>query len=132
MFTLTQIKDAHSTVKTGADFPAYIQMLIQIGVTGYSTFVADGHTNYSGNGGYNISTDQKYPAMEIATNSNSEKYKHFLKIHQQGQTDYPTFCKHSAETGVEKWTVDMKAMTCSYYDLEENVMLVENIPVHAK
>jgi hypothetical protein len=28
MFTITQIKEAHSKVKSGADFPAYIQGLI--------------------------------------------------------------------------------------------------------
>jgi uncharacterized protein YbcV (DUF1398 family) len=35
-------------------------------------------------------------------------------MHQQGKTDFPTFCKHAAETGVEKWRVDISQMTCTY------------------
>jgi hypothetical protein len=44
MFTIEQIKAAHSKVKSGTDFPAYVQELIALGVTGYETYVADGHT----------------------------------------------------------------------------------------
>lgn len=32
MFTIEQIKEAHSKVKSGADFPNYIQDLIILGV----------------------------------------------------------------------------------------------------
>lgn len=32
MFTIQQIKDAHSKVKSGADFPAYIQDIKKLGV----------------------------------------------------------------------------------------------------
>ena len=48
MFTLDQIGKAHSKVKSGADFPQYIQDLIKIGVIHYSTFVSDGHTIFFG------------------------------------------------------------------------------------
>jgi hypothetical protein len=37
MFTLEQIKKAHDKVQTGADFPIYIQELIDLGVEGYDT-----------------------------------------------------------------------------------------------
>lgn len=33
MFTVEQIKTAHSKVKSGADFPAYIQDIKKLGVT---------------------------------------------------------------------------------------------------
>ncbi len=48
MFQLTKIKDAHAKVKSGADFPAYIQDLIQLGVLSYDTFVMDGHSVFNG------------------------------------------------------------------------------------
>jgi len=51
-----------------------------------------------------------------------------LKIHQQGVTDYPTFCRHSAEAGVEKWTVEMRNMTCTYFDKSNTKMVEEMIP----
>ncbi len=43
MFTLEQIKSAHSKVKSGADFPNYIQDLINLGIKSYHTYVSDGH-----------------------------------------------------------------------------------------
>jgi len=46
MFTIEQIKDAHAKVKSGADFPAYVQEVIRLGVTRYETYVADGQTHY--------------------------------------------------------------------------------------
>ena len=49
MFTLQAIKDAHSKVKSGADFPTYIQELKVLGITKYDTYVRDGHAVYFGN-----------------------------------------------------------------------------------
>ena len=56
MFTLERIKAAHSKVKSGADFPAYVQELIVLGVINYETYVADGHTDYFGKNGFTISS----------------------------------------------------------------------------
>lgn len=46
MFTVEQIKAAHSKVKSGADFPSYIQEIKALGVTANETYVEDGHFNY--------------------------------------------------------------------------------------
>ena len=66
--------------------------------------------------------------INIANISDKERFKHYLKNHQRGQTDYATFCNHSAETGVEKWTVDMSEMTCTYFDKSNTKMFEEQIP----
>ena len=129
MFTLDQIKAAHSKVKSGTDFPNYIQDLIKLGVSHYETFVTDGHTVYAGENNYTIISPAKYDALSVANKSNSEQFISDLKIHQQGKTDYPTFCKDSATSGVEKWVVNMDRMTCTYYDKTGNTMLTETIPV---
>jgi uncharacterized protein YbcV (DUF1398 family) len=128
IFELKEIKEAHSKVKSGADFPNYVQDLIKLGVKKYDTYVSDGHTLFFGDGNYQIQSEPKYSKLDIANISDKERFKHYLKSHQRGQTDYPTFCKHSAETGVEKWTVDMSQMTCTYYDKSNNKMLEEQIP----
>jgi uncharacterized protein YbcV (DUF1398 family) len=128
MFTIEQIKTAHSKVKSGADFPSYIREMKSLGVTSYEHFVADGHIQYYGADEFKIAADAKWPAMEVSETGSAEKLKHALAIHQQGQTDYPTFCKQSAEAGVEKWIVDTIKMTCTYYDKAANEMLVEAIP----
>jgi len=128
MFTLEQITSAHSRVKSGADFPAYIHDLKELGVLHYETFVKDGHTHYSGAGGYTADSPAKYPALDVAEKSNAEKFITDLKAHQQGKSDYLTFCRQSAGAGVEKWVVRLDTMTCTYYDKAGTAMLVENIP----
>jgi len=128
MFTLDQIKAAHSSVKSGADFPAYIRDLKQLGVVQYVTFVKDGHTDYSGSGNFSVSSPGRYTDLRIAASSNSEQFKTDLKAHQQGKTDYPTFCSDCAKSGVEKWIVDLSKMTCIYFDQTGKEILVEQVP----
>jgi len=128
MFTVEQIKQAHGKVKSGADFPRYIQDLIGLGVTGYETYVTDGHTIYHGIDGFIAQSDARYPAMVIAGISDKGKFQKDLKEHQQGKTDFMSFCKSCAVLGVEKWIVDMDKMTCAYYNQAGDEMLMEEIP----
>ena len=128
MFTVKQIDKAHEKVKSGADFPKYIQEIKQMGVTAYETWVNDSHTEYFGKNDDQTKSRPQYENLSIADNSNSEKFRQYLKIHQHGETDYFTFCKHCAETGIEKWVVSLTEMTCTYYDKAGNEILVEKIP----
>lgn len=128
MFTLEQIKTAHSKVKSGADFPAYIQEIKQLGVTHYETFVSDGHTEFQGADHFKTTMPAKYAALPIAEEINPEEFKIHLKAHQQGKTDYRTFIEMCAKNGVEKWVVRLTEMTCTYYDNAGKEILVETIP----
>lgn len=128
MFDVKEVKAAHAKVKTDADFPKYIQELIKLGVKKYNTYVKDGHTEFFGENDYQTQSEPKYAKQAIANISDKERFKHFLKSHQRGQTDYPTFCNNAAATGVEKWTVDMNEMTCTYYNKLKSKMLEEKIP----
>lgn len=128
MFRLEDIKKAHLKVKSGADFPAYIQDLIKLGVTKYDTFVHDGHSVFFGKMDYKIESEPKYAELTVANKSDLESFKSNLKKHQQGLTDFLTFCRHSAEAGVVKWKVEMEHMTCSYFDKDNFKMVEENIP----
>lgn len=128
LFTGDQISGAHSKVKSGADFPAYIQDLKELGVTHYETFVHDGHTDYFGYNGHKITSAPKYSNLPITETSNKKQFQTDLKLHQEGKTDYPTFCKDCAESGIKKWAVHITKMTCTYYDKAGNRILVEQIP----
>ena len=66
--------------------------------------------------------------MTIANSNDKVKFIHYLKKHQQGETDYFTFCQHCAETGIKKWSVRLDILTCTYYDRAENEILEEFIP----
>lgn len=128
MFTAEQIKAAHSKVKSGADFPAYIQDLKKLGVTYYETFVSDGHTDYYGIDNYKLPTIAKYDTLKITETSDTEQFKADLGVHQQGATGYLTFCNDCAKSGIEKWEICMDKMTCTYYNKEGKEILVEEIP----
>lgn len=92
------------------------------------TWVKDSHTEYFGVDSFSTQSTSKYAELNIAENSNKETFLKRLKIHQKGETDYFTFCKDCAENGIEKWVVDLKEMTCIYYDTTGTEILVEQIP----
>lgn len=127
MFTIAQIKEAHSKVKSGADFPTYIQNLINLGVKGYDTYVHDGDTSYYGTNDYQVKSDQKYDEIKIASIANKERFIEFLVMHQDGQTDYLSFCQQAAQCGIAKWRIDIIEMTCTYMDTTDAPILIEKI-----
>jgi len=128
MFTLEQIQTAHSKVKSGADFPAYIREIMSLGVTHYEAYVTDGHTDYHGGSDHTLTVPAKYDPVIVASKPQTEKFKSELLAHQQGKTDYLTFIKMCAETGIEKWEINIGKMTCTYFDIAGDEILVESIP----
>lgn len=128
MFTVEQIESAHEKVKSGADFPHYIQEIKKLGVLSFETWVFDSHTVYFGKNEFQTNSKPKYENLIVADTSDKDKFGEYLKIHQKGETDYFAFCKHCAETGIEKWNVNLEEMTCTYYDKLGNEVLVEIVP----
>jgi uncharacterized protein YbcV (DUF1398 family) len=128
MFTVEQIKQAHAKVRSGADFPAYIQAIKQLGVIGYETMVTDSRNRYFGNAGFTAEAAPMYAPLFIAAATNTDLFRERLKMHQAGKTDYRTFCQDCADCGVEKWVVSLDAMTCTYFDQQGNEVLVEKVP----
>ncbi len=127
MFTIEQIHEAFGKVKSGADFPQFVRDLKAIGVTHYDNFVADGNTIYYGTDNFVLQGEAKYLPMYVSNESSVDKLKQAIFIHQQGQTDYPTFCLQAAGAGVEKWTTHMIKMTVIYLDKQGNELTVEPI-----
>jgi len=128
MFTIEQIKSAHSKVKSGADFPAYIKEIKSLGVTHYEAYVTDGHIDYHGIKDYSAEIPAKYDAIVIADTPKRDEFKAELLAHQQGKTDFLSFIKMCATLGIEKWKISMDKMTCTYFDIAGNEILVEEIP----
>ncbi len=128
MFTLSQINEAHSKVRSGVDFPQYVQELIELGVESYEVYVDDGRTVYLGADGFTLESEAQHPFIEVAEQSNRENFAQQLRVHQRGESDYMTFCYMAAENGVYKRRVNMDQMTCIYYDVSEDEVLMESIP----
>lgn len=135
MFTLQQIKDAHAKVKTGADFPRYIQEIKQLGLLRYEFRVADGSFVYYGADGYRVEREGSYGPLEIASLAGGSAavaagaLREAIGRHQQGMSDFPTFCRQAAAAGVEKWVIDTQRMVCTYYSANGIVMVEEAIPL---
>lgn len=128
MFTVNAINGAHDKVKTGADFPEYIREIKLMGVESFKTSVEDSHTIYNGAGNFQAVSEPVYDTLAISDTTDTELFRHYLKIHQQGETDYFTFCRHCAATGVYYWIVDLNNYTCTYFDKKDISVLEENIP----
>ncbi|WP_025763309.1 DUF1398 domain-containing protein [Dyadobacter tibetensis] len=128
MFTIHQITAAHSRVRSGADFPSYIQKIKELGVRHYDAFVADGHINYYGADNHIAKSPPKYAPLEVALKPRISDFMLGLKAHQEGKSDYLTFIHLCAQLGIDKWQVRMDVMTCTYFDREGNIILEEAIP----
>ncbi len=122
------MKAAHAKVKSGADFPAYVKEIKQLGLVHYDFMVKNGRTVYHGVNGFQVSSDSIYPEKTISAAASPAAVKQIIAEHQQGKSDFPTFCQLVADAGVEKWVVDTAAMVCSYYDLSGNSIVAEPIP----
>lgn len=129
MFTVAQIEEAHAQVKSGADFPGYIRAIRSMGVLAFDTQVKDSSTRYEGVDGFQVFSEPQYAELTISPESDVARFAQCLKNHQQGLTDYFTFCRHCAETGITGWRVDLKALTCTYFNRNGEEVLTESIPV---
>ncbi|KFF10428.1 phage envelope protein [Chryseobacterium soli] len=127
-FTIDEIKAEHQKVKSGADFPAYIHAIKKLGVSHYTAYVSDGNIEYTDTENQSADTGGKYDRLTVSETVNLSHFKLRLKLHQQGGTDYLTFCNDCAESGVEGWKMDLDMMKCTYFDQKGNEILIEQIP----
>lgn len=127
-FTIEEIKAEHQKVKTGADFPKYIQSIKNLGVSHYTAYVEEGNTAYFDAENNAANTGSKYDQLTISETVNLDQFKSRLKLHQQGGTNYMTFCNDCAENGVKGWNMDLNKMTCTYFDTKGNEILEEKVP----
>lgn len=128
MFKLENIQAAHSKVKSGADFPTYVQELISLGVAGYHVKVSDGKSIYFDKDANIIDSEAKYESIKINQILNLKQFTTNLKAHQDGKTNYMTFVSDCAKSGVYSWKLDFGKMTCTYFDVNDAEVLVEKIP----
>lgn len=128
MFTVEQIKEILSGVRTGADFPKVAFKLKNLGVTYYETQMEDGCSLFHGKDGYEVAVGPNYNAIKVADKVNPEQLKTHIQDHQKGKSDYFQISRQCADNGIEKWAVCLVTMTCTYIDKSGNKILVEQIP----
>lgn len=128
MFTVQQIKAAHQKVKSGADFPQYVQEIKGLGLVRYEYMVTDGRTIYHGSNGFQTEAPAIYPQKAINPEASASQIEHQIREHQQGRSDFPTFCQQAADAGVHHWELNTQTMLCTYFSSNNQVMLAEPVP----
>ena len=128
MFTIEKIQVAEAKIKSGADFPNFIQEIKRMGVMRYDVFVINGMSIYYGSSDQVAQSAPIHEDLLIEQVADVVGLKDALKIHQNGATDYQTFCRQVAVAGVEKWIVDIESMIVTYLDTAGNEMVIEHIP----
>jgi uncharacterized protein YbcV (DUF1398 family) len=128
-FTEEDIRAAYAKTRTGADFPKLIQDLKNLGIVSYDHMLDTGSNIFRSRGEYSLSVDEMGPPVPVSDQPDSELLKKYISEHQRGLTNYAQICALAGQVGVQKWTCDFYAMTCTYFDKAGRTMLVEPIPV---
>ncbi|HBC4277458.1 TPA: DUF1398 family protein [Staphylococcus aureus] len=126
-FKLSAIQQAHQQF-TGADFPKLFKAFKDMGMTYNIVNIQDGTATYVHQSEDDIVTSSVKSNHPVAPSSNQSIVQDVLTRHQQGQTDFETFCDEMAQAGIYKWHIDIQAGTCTYIDLQEQAIISELIP----
>ncbi len=127
-FSIEQIQEVQSKIKSGVDFPKYVAELKKLGVTSYENYVSNGKTVYFGKDNFTLESEPKYEKIIISDDQSTFELERVIFAHQEGKTDFITFSHQAAAAGADKWVCDFTDMTCSYYDEDGNKMILDEIP----
>lgn len=128
MVTLEQIQEAQSKVKTGKDFPQLVSDLKDLGIRIFETQVATGETIFYDFENNQVTTPPLFEPLKISLVCQIAKFREILRTHQEGNSDFITFCQEVAEAGIDKWLVDVNKMKCIYFDRNGTLIFEEEIP----
>lgn len=127
MFTIEQIDDLHVRLGSARTLPEYVRAIKALGVERYDSYLTDGHSEYSGQGGHTVVSPPVHEVLPVAETSQRETFLQHLRQHELHQTTYLEMSRGLAESGIVKWTVDTVRMTMTFYDKSGREMLVEQI-----
>jgi uncharacterized protein YbcV (DUF1398 family) len=127
-FTEQAIRAAYAKTRTGADFPRLIQDLKKLGIVSYDHMLESGSNVFHGKNGQSVSLSNMGPSVPVNAQADVELLKTHISEHQRGLTNYPTLCGLAGQVGVDKWTYDLPAMTCTYFDRSGRKLHMELIP----
>ncbi|GKU24169.1 DUF1398 domain-containing protein [Clostridium folliculivorans] len=125
-FTLEAIQEAQKKY-TGPDFPRLIREFKKLGMVTNIYDLKTGLITYENKLGEKIEVKGNIES-KVNDISSKESALVALKRNQVGESDFLTFCREIAEAGIYRWVSDLDKMTCSYYDLKEQILIVEKIP----
>jgi uncharacterized protein YbcV (DUF1398 family) len=127
MFTIEHINDLHARLGSAKTFPEYVRALKALGVARCDSYLADGHSEYFGEGGHKVVSRPVHEVLSVAETGQRETFLEHLGRHERRETTYLEMSRGLAQSGIKKWTVNTGGMTMTFYDKAGNEMLVEQI-----
>jgi uncharacterized protein YbcV (DUF1398 family) len=127
VFTLEEIEELHGRLGNAETLSNYVRSLAALGVARYESFVSDGHSEYIGRDADRVTSHAVHDELTVAERSDRDAFLDHLRRHEQGETSYLEMSKGLAESGIERWAVDTRAMTMTFYARSGDVLLVEQI-----
>jgi uncharacterized protein YbcV (DUF1398 family) len=115
-FPEQDIRGAYAKTRTGADLPRLIQDLKKLGIVSYDHMLESGSNVFHGENWQSVSLSNMGPSAPVNAQADAELLKTDFSEHQRGLTNYPALCGLAGQAGVDKWTCDLLAMTCTYFD----------------
>jgi len=97
MFTIAQIDALHARLASARTIAEYVRALKALGLERYDSYLADGHSEYFGQGGYRIVSPPVHEALPIAETGQRETFLEHLRRHEQRQTSARDVQRHGAE-----------------------------------
>ena len=88
MFTIEHINDLHARLGSARTLPEYVRALKALGVERYESYLADGHSEYFGQGGHRVDSPPVHEVLPVAQTGQCETFLQHLRQHEQRLTTY--------------------------------------------
>lgn len=127
MFTMEQIEKWHERLASVGTFSDYVQWLAGLGVVRYDSVVSDGHSEYFGLDDHRVVSRPAHEEFVVADRTDRAALVDHLRRHERGESSYLEMSRGMAACGVERWTVDTRAVTMTFFAPSGDVLVVEQI-----
>src|SRR6201993_2315412 len=105
MFTIEQINDLHTRLGSAKTLSEFVRALKALGVERYDSYLADGHSEYFGQGGQKVVSPPVHEVLAVAEIGQRETFVQHLRRHEQRETTYLEMSIGLAQSGIETWSV---------------------------
>jgi uncharacterized protein YbcV (DUF1398 family) len=65
--------------------------------------------------------------FSVANTGDKDAFIHHLELHNTGKTGYVEMSQSLAESGIEKWVIDTRKLTMTFYDKTGHALLVDKL-----
>jgi Protein of unknown function (DUF1398) len=89
MFSIEQINDLHARLGSAKTLPEYVLALKALGIERYDSYLADGHSEYFGEGGHSVFSPPAHEALPVAEEGQRETFLQHLRRPRAARDDLP-------------------------------------------